>query len=80
MSAENINTVIGLILLRGEPVTPTEKIRACRDPKDDKFLEVAVAGDADLIISGDEDLSVLNPFRGIPIMQPAAFLQTLGKA
>lgn len=49
-------------------------IRACRDPKDDKFLEVAVHGRADLIITGDADLLALNPFRGIAILAPADYL------
>jgi len=40
-------------------------IRACRDPKDDKFLEVAVYGRADLIVTGDNDLLAMHPFRGI---------------
>jgi putative PIN family toxin of toxin-antitoxin system len=56
-------------------VTITERVAACRDPKDDKFLELAVNGHADLILTGDNDLLVLNPFRGIPIVAPAAFVQ-----
>ncbi len=55
----------------------TETITACRDPKDDKFLELAVSGQADLIISSDHDLLVLHPFRGISILKPAAFLDTV---
>ncbi len=51
-----------------------EEIHACRDPRDDKFLEVAVSGGADRIISGDDDLLILSPFRGIPILPPADFL------
>jgi predicted nucleic acid-binding protein len=47
---------------------------ACRDPTDDKFLELAVSGNADLILSGDKDLLTLHPFRGIPIVTPAAFV------
>jgi predicted nucleic acid-binding protein len=47
----------------------------CRDPTDDKFLELAVNGQADVIVSGDADLLVLSPFRKIPIIAPAAFLQ-----
>ncbi len=39
---------------------------------DDKFLEVAVNGDADLIITGDRDLLALHPFRGIPVCTSAA--------
>jgi putative PIN family toxin of toxin-antitoxin system len=50
-------------------------IRACRDPKDDKFLEVAVHGRADLIVTGDRDLLDLNPFRRIAILTPAEYLE-----
>ena len=46
-----------------ELVAITESIDVCRDPKDNKFLELAVSGEADFIISGDRDLLVLNPFR-----------------
>jgi predicted nucleic acid-binding protein len=62
-------------------VTPTKppSFTACRDPKDDKFLEVAVAGKADVIVSEDEDLLVLHPFRGIPIVGPAQFLEMLAE-
>lgn len=50
-------------------------IRACRDPKDDKFLELAVNGSAALIITGDKDLLALDPFQGIAIITPASFLK-----
>jgi putative PIN family toxin of toxin-antitoxin system len=49
-------------------------IRACRDPKDDKFLEVAVHGRADAIVTGDADLLDLNPFSGIVILTPREYL------
>jgi len=55
----------------------TESIQACRDPKDDEFLELAINGKATCIISGDDDLLKLNPFRNIPIMNPDEFLDTL---
>jgi putative PIN family toxin of toxin-antitoxin system len=48
-------------------------LRACRDPDDDKFLELAVLGRADVIVSGDADLLALDPFHGIPIIDPATF-------
>jgi putative PIN family toxin of toxin-antitoxin system len=38
-------------------------VRECRDPKDDKFLEVALNGKADLILTGDADLLALHPWR-----------------
>jgi putative PIN family toxin of toxin-antitoxin system len=49
-------------------------VRACRDPRDDKFLELAVNGEADLIVTGDEDLLALHPFRGVRIITPAAYV------
>jgi predicted nucleic acid-binding protein len=49
-------------------------VQGCRDPRDDKFLEVAFNGRADVIISGDADLLDLNQFRGIPILSPRDFL------
>jgi putative PIN family toxin of toxin-antitoxin system len=58
------------LLAAAESVTITERIAACRDPTDDKFLEPTVNGHADFIVSGDADLLVLNPFRGIPIITP----------
>lgn len=57
-----------------ELVEIQEEIQACRDAKDDKFLELAVNGNADLIVTGDTDLLVLNPFRGIEIITPEVFL------
>ena len=61
------------IFSKAELVTITETVAACRDPSDDKFLELAVNGRADLIVTGDLDLLVLDPFRGIPIVTPGAF-------
>ena len=53
------------LLDRAEAVTITERVIACRDATDDKFLELAINGRAELIISGDADLLALNPFRDI---------------
>lgn len=55
----------------------TEPIVECRDPKDDKFLELAINGDADYIVTGDKDLLVLNPFRNVKILKPAELLGRL---
>ncbi|MBW4093875.1 MAG: putative toxin-antitoxin system toxin component, PIN family [Proteobacteria bacterium] len=63
------------LMAKAELVSITEKIAACRDTTDDKFLELAVNGHADFILTGDADLLVLNPFRGIPIVAPATFVQ-----
>jgi putative PIN family toxin of toxin-antitoxin system len=52
----------------------TRRMQACRDPKDDKFLDVAINGQADAIVTGDKDLLALHPFHGLPIMTAAQFL------
>ena len=52
-----------------------DTIVACRDAKDDKFLELAVNGNAELIVSGDEDLLILNPFQEIAIVTVRQFLE-----
>ncbi len=57
-----------------ELVRPEARIRACRDPRDDKFLELAAHGRADTIITGDADLLALHPFHGVAILSPQAFL------
>ncbi len=59
---------------KAEIVEITENITSCRDPKDNKFLELAVSGKADFIITGDQDLLVLNPFRNIEIITINEFL------
>ena len=53
---------------------PSETINDCRDPKDNKFLELAICANASCIITGDKDLLVLHPFRGIPILNAVDFI------
>lgn len=53
-------------------------VQACRDPRDDKFLALAVNGEAGVIITGDQDLLVLDPFRDVRILEPAAYLAQTG--
>jgi uncharacterized protein len=57
-----------------EIVEIVQQVRACRDPKDDQFLEAAVNGRADVIITGDKDLLELDRSRGIAIITPVAYL------
>jgi uncharacterized protein len=52
-------------------------IKACRDPGDDMFLEIAVLGQADCIVTGDQDLLVLDPFGTVRILTPAAFWEAV---
>jgi putative PIN family toxin of toxin-antitoxin system len=57
-----------------EWVTVTSTVRQCRDPRDDKFLELAVDGEAHLLVTGDQDLLTLSPFRSVSILTPADVL------
>ena len=54
-----------------------ETVSICRDPKDNHILELAVSGKADVIVTGDADLLVLHPFRGIAILNPQGFLKSV---
>lgn len=67
------------LLLRLAPlieiVEVVQMVQASRDPKDDKFLDVALNGRADVVVTGDNDLLELNPFRGIAILTAAAYLE-----
>ncbi len=54
---------------------PSMQVQVCRDESDDKLFSVALDVKADCLITGDPDLLVLHPFRGIPVLNAAAFLQ-----
>jgi len=77
LSSEDIETVMALILLRGELVVPKRRITVCRDSQDNMFLEAAADGNANMIVSGDDDLLSLEEFEGIPIITPIEFLKEM---
>lgn len=77
-SREEVDLFLEVFQASAQVVKPEEPIRVCRDPMDDIYLETAVAGDADFIVSGDPDLLALHPFRQIPILSPRDFLATIG--
>lgn len=74
VSPEIRREFITKLKLESEFITITETIAVCRDSKDNKFLELAVSGNADYIITGDDDLLVLHPFRNIKIITVNQFL------
>ena len=57
-----------------EPLEVTAEVSACRDPKDDMFLELALSGASTHLISGDNHLLALHPFRGVAILSPHDFV------
>ena len=65
---------LGRVLDDAMLVEIIESIDDCRDPNDNKFLELAVSGGATHLVTGDDDLLVLHPFRGVAIVTPQAFL------
>lgn len=66
-----------LAILRREAavVQPDVDVDVVRDPDDDKFLEVALAGDADYVVSGDQDLLGLETYRGVDVVTPDEFVE-----
>ena len=68
------------LLQQVELVEITESVVTSRDPTDDKFLELALSGRATHIITGDQDLLDLHPFRGVSIVTPRGFLNEFGSS
>ena len=66
---------VHLYILKSKLIKVTHSISICRDPSDNMFLELALSGKADAIVSSDPDLLVLNPFENIPIISPKEFLE-----
>lgn len=60
--------IVFLVATMAELVLLANDISDCRDPKDNFILEMAVNGKADFIVSGDEDIRSLNPYRGVSIL------------
>ena len=80
VSREERLRFLEMLFFAAETVPVNTVITDCRDPGDNKFLELAVDGQADCIVTGDNDLLVLNPFRRVAILTPRNFLhQRLGK-
>jgi len=79
VAREDRERFLAMLLREATLVEITEAVRACRDAKDDMFLELAVCGGASCLVTGDQDLLVLHPFRGIPILTPAQFLDSLAQ-
>ncbi len=68
---------LAAIVLAAEQVDIVERVTGCRDVRDDKYLELAINGHATHIITGDADLLALHPFRGVAILAPQVFLDSM---
>ncbi len=76
VTTDRIKRNVEVMLVASELVIITATVTACRDPMDDKFLELALNGQANIIISGDKDLLAMTAYRGTRIITPAEFLST----
>jgi hypothetical protein len=74
LSPARIELVLEMLTAAAIVVEPSEIVTDCRDAKDNKYLELALAAGAGIIVSSDQDLLTLDPWRGIRIMTPAAYV------
>ncbi len=78
VSIERRQRILDIIVVAAETIEPIEIVRECTDPKDDKYLTLAAAGKADVIVSSDvHHLLSMHPWRGISILSPARYLALL---
>ncbi len=75
ISLEDRQQFLRLLGRVAEFVPIVNRVHDCRDPKDNKFLEVALNGKADLILTGDADVLALHPWRDIEILSPGDYLK-----
>jgi uncharacterized protein len=69
-----VRAALKAVLVRTVRVQLRGTVKACRDPKDDMFLECALRAKADMLIAGDKDLLVLGSHKGTRIVTPAAYV------
>jgi putative PIN family toxin of toxin-antitoxin system len=75
VSVERRQRILDIVVVAAERIEPTETVRECQDPKDDKYLALAAAARADVIVSSDaRHLLSMHPWRGIRILSPADYL------
>jgi uncharacterized protein len=71
---EEVEALVALMALRGVLVRPEQRIKVCRDPDDDMFIEAAIAGGVTYLVTGDKDLLTLKVFETVNIVTPRTFL------
>ncbi|MDE0374593.1 MAG: putative toxin-antitoxin system toxin component, PIN family, partial [bacterium] len=74
-ASPSVDSGLVALIRNSDLIKITESVQACRDPDDDRILELAVNGAAAYIVTGDSDLLVMNPFRGVAILTPAELLR-----
>ena len=77
-SAERRSRILGSLRDQAVWFTPSQRVADCRDAKNNRYLELALASGAGAIVSGDTDLLVLHPWRDTRILRPADYLAEAG--
>jgi putative PIN family toxin of toxin-antitoxin system len=77
LSDDRRQEILELLTAAALWIEPKDKIEDCRDAKDNRYLELALAAGATVIVSGDADLLVLHPWRGVRVLSPAQFLEAV---
>ncbi len=75
IASADVAELLGTIQVQGERVQVISSVRVCRDPDDDKVLELCQDGKAHLLVSGDKDLLSMQDFQGTKIISPAEFMR-----
>jgi putative PIN family toxin of toxin-antitoxin system len=79
VTIEDREEFLETLIDRGVLIDLIIEVQVCRDPKDDQILQLALSGESEYIITGDQDLLVLHPFRGLKIVTAEEFLRTVSK-
>jgi len=79
VSTKDREAYINNLILSSDLVIINNLSQGCRDRDDDKFLETALEGGVQAIISGDQDLLMMNPFKNIEILTAQYFLKKVKK-
>lgn len=74
LAADRAPRILDLLSAAAESFVPSQAVTDCRDAKDNKYLELALAAGATTIVSSDDDLRVLSPWRGVDVISPAEYV------
>ena len=77
IDAEAIQNFVGVLVQYGERVEPNRTVNICRDPDDNHVIEIALAGNAEYVVSNDQDLLVLKEYETVRFVTVGEFLQIL---
>jgi putative PIN family toxin of toxin-antitoxin system len=74
LSAARRAAILELLVAGATWFEPVERVLDCIDPADNKYLDLALTAQAAVLVSSDDHLLRLNPWRAIRILRPAAYL------